>query len=89
MTEQISTETPENIIGRTPADIERQAINDGYIPTFRIGDDVEGNHATGNGRVDSLVLFKVQGGYVWACRFEGGTDYYPQDYLKKVATEQK
>ena len=89
MIEQVSVETPEQIIGRTPAEIERLAIADGYIPTFRIGDYVEGSHATGNGRVDALVLFQVQGGYVWACRFEGGTDYYPQDYLKKVATENK
>ena len=36
-----------------------------------------------------LREFQVKGGYVWACRFEGGTDYYPQDYLKKVATENK
>lgn len=85
--QQVNAETPEIILGRTPAEIERLAIADGFVPTFRIGDDVEGNHDTGNGRVDSLVLFKVNGGYVWACRFEGGTDYFPQDYLKRVETK--
>ncbi|QGZ16381.1 hypothetical protein Hena1_02310 [Erwinia phage Hena1] len=83
---QVSTETPEQILGREPAALERQALGDNFIPFHRIGDYVEGNHETGNGEIDAIVLFKIPNqGYVWACRFKGGTDYYPQDYLKKVA----
>lgn len=82
--ESVNPQTPEIILGREPAEMERLAIADGFIPNHRIGDKVEGNHAEGIGIVDAIVLFKVQGGYVWGCRFEGSKDYFPQDNLKKV-----
>lgn len=83
---EIKIDSAENILGRTPAEIERLAIADGFLPTFRIGDEVQGNHGADGGRVDSLVLFQVSEGYVWACRFEGGVMYFPQDHLQKVAS---
>lgn len=83
----LSAETPEKILGREPADIERAAIADNFLPDFRIGDHVEGNHMTGNGEIDSFVLFKIPNqGYVWGLRMKGQTDYYPQHLFKKVAT---
>lgn len=83
----LSTETPEKILGREPASIEREAIADNFVPNFRIGDKVEGNQQTGNGEVDSFVLFKIPNqGYVWGLRMKGQKDYYPQDFFKKVVT---
>lgn len=84
--EQVSTESPENILGRSPAEIEKMAIADGFIPKYRLGDKLEGNHAEGSGVVDAIVLFKIREGYTWGCRFEGAVDYYPQDHLKKIET---
>lgn len=83
---EVTTETPEMILGRQPAEIEKLAIADGFVPVLRIGDKAIGNHAEGSGVIDAIVLFKVQGGYTWGCRFEGQIDYFPHDHLKKVET---
>lgn len=90
MAEQVSAETPENILGRTPASLELAALSDGYLPDHRIGQKVEGNHETGNGEIDAIVLFKLPDpqGYIWGCRLKGTEVYYPQEWFKKVATQE-
>lgn len=74
----------EEILGRSPTEIEAKALADNFTPEFKLGEVVNNQQTKLTGEVDAIVFFAIQNGYAWGYRMRGDKDYFPSTIVKKV-----
>ena len=72
----------ETILGRPPSQLEKVCIDNGKLPTLKVGDVVtEKTKRVSKGRkVTAIAVFHVRQlkAYTWAVQLEGHTDFFPE-----------